>query len=68
MEKARVRFVEAYRAERLDTQVDAWQRAKAIREYCDALESEIDDASEIAEDERAWIGWAREYADSIAIR
>ena len=32
---------------------------------CDALETEMDQEAPTAEEERAWIAWAREHADQI---
>lgn len=65
MEQARADYVEAFRAKHLSTQVSQWREARAIRDYSDALETSIDPNSPTADDEHAWVAWARARADAI---
>lgn len=67
MGKARERFIEDHRAAALGKQISAWARAGEIRRYCDAVEQRAVSQRETAEAEdlRAWIAWARGYADKI---
>jgi hypothetical protein len=63
---ARERLTDDHRIARLTTHVEAWDQARRIRAYCDAVEAaHRDDA-----DTRTWIGWARAHAqrlDPVAI-
>lgn len=61
MTAARACHTEHHRAEILDAQIDAWQRACAIRHYCDAVEKEHAGAAGAA----GWVAWARAHADLI---
>jgi hypothetical protein len=59
MEKAKRSFLEAHRAQALRSQASAWNEARALRTYLDALEEAHGDAPESAE----WIAWTRRYVD-----
>jgi hypothetical protein len=59
MQGARRSFIEAQRAQALRNQAAAWEEARALRTYLDALEDRYSEARESAE----WIVWARRYVD-----
>lgn len=61
MKRAKKRATQAYYAGILDHQADAWHRVNALREYCDALEARIDEASDDAADAKRWLTWSRKY-------
>jgi hypothetical protein len=52
-------FVEERRAQALRNQAAAWEEARALRTYLDALEVKYGGAPESAE----WIAWVRRYVD-----
>lgn len=58
VETAKVRYSQQRRADTLMDAVTAWQRAEAIREYCDAMERT---GTEIE-----WLKCARTYADQLS--
>jgi len=61
MARAKQRHTEHHRSGILDTQIAAWQRAQAIRSYCDAIEQDRPgDADAVG-----WADWARAFADAI---
>ncbi len=57
MERARERFLEAYRAELLHGQAADWEQARRARNYLSALE----EAHGQSEEARPWIEWIRGY-------
>jgi hypothetical protein len=59
MGEAKRSFLEAHRAQALRSQASAWQEARALRAYLDALEETYGDAAESAD----WIAWVRRYVD-----
>ncbi|MFL4950658.1 hypothetical protein ACJ6WE_25690 [Streptomyces sp. MMS24-I31] len=68
MDTAREKASEARFATVLREQVKQWQEAHALRQYCDALEHRLDVATEDNPDiqsARAWLRWARSYAESL---
>jgi hypothetical protein len=52
-------FVEERRAQALRNQAAAWEEARALRTYLDALEVKYGGAPESAE----WIAWVQRYVD-----
>lgn len=67
MVRARRRFVEHHRDKELMRQVDGWEKARRIREYCAVVEKTIAEADpgEQATAAVTWVRWACEYADSL---
>jgi hypothetical protein len=59
MQEAKRSFLEAHRAQALRSQSSAWNEARALRAYLDALEEKYSSAPESAE----WIAWVRRYVD-----
>lgn len=62
-----VRRLQERRAGELDRQLNAWTKARRLRDYCAAMETTIaaiQDASAAAA-ARRWLGWARGHADAI---
>jgi hypothetical protein len=57
MERARARFMEAYRATTLRAQIADWQEAQVASAYLAALEQAHGNDSDAAE----WIEWIREF-------
>ncbi|MFE6530140.1 hypothetical protein ACFVMA_14495 [Streptomyces rochei] len=52
----------------LREQAKQWQEAHTLRQYCDALERRLDEPAETdtdVESARAWLRWAREYAEAL---
>lgn len=64
---ARERVLTQDRLQVLATEIDAWQQARAIRQYADELTSMAPTITD--EDHRQstsdWIGWMKSYADTI---
>jgi hypothetical protein len=58
---ARSRYTEHYRAAIMDAQLDAWQRATAMRAYCDAIEQRY--GNEVGAS--VWLAWARARVDDL---
>ncbi|MFJ9083848.1 hypothetical protein ACIRL3_15605 [Streptomyces sp. NPDC102384] len=65
MRQARTALAEDHRTKILRGQVQAWQEATAVRAYCDALEDQQNATAGTTHATRAWIEWARTYADCI---
>ncbi|MEU4294799.1 hypothetical protein AB0E63_41810 [Kribbella sp. NPDC026596] len=61
MELANDQAITAHRSQVLIGEVQRWRLATEIRQYCDALERNVDPADESA----TWIAWARSHADAI---
>jgi hypothetical protein len=59
MEGATQRFIQHHRAQVLETQVSAWQKARTIRNYLALLEERHGDGPESAQ----WIAWIKRYID-----
>lgn len=64
MERATSRFQEDRRIATLDAQLADWEKAAAIRAFCDASEGRPTPGKNAAETE-AWLRWCRDYADRI---
>ncbi|MFD3618770.1 hypothetical protein ACFWWT_26715 [Streptomyces sp. NPDC058676] len=68
MDSAKEKANEAHLGTILRKQAKQWQEAHALRQYCDALERRLNVAtredSEV-DSARAWLRWARDYAESI---
>ncbi|WP_380496365.1 hypothetical protein [Streptoalloteichus tenebrarius] len=64
LDRANVLFVEAHRAEVLSQQMAAWERARRLDAYLQAMEARIAAMGDPAEAEaaREWLAWAREHA------
>lgn len=62
MESARQSFADDRRIQALENQLAGWQKAAQIRAYCEDLD-ELDD--EHNDQCRAWVAWARRYAEQI---
>ncbi len=68
MAAAKEKAAQAHFATILREQAGQWQGAHALRQYCDALERRIDVAAEgdiDVESARAWLRWARDYAETL---
>lgn len=66
MAQAKLRLVEVHRAEVLTERVRAWQEAKAIRAYCDAVEARHGPEAVAADGSTSeWLGFAREHGDHL---
>jgi hypothetical protein len=70
MIRARQAALDAHHAKILQDQESRWRRAARLHAYCDALAQRIDAAETTGEDAdpvsaRAWLTWARAYADAI---
>lgn len=64
IERAKLRLVEAHRAEVLRERVQAWREAEQIRAYCDAVEARHGQDAIAAEPGASqWLVLAREHAD-----
>jgi hypothetical protein len=63
MDDARLRMVEDHRLEVLRTRIRAWQEAKAIREYCDAVEARHGAEAMTDPQVAEWLAFARAQAD-----
>ena len=59
MQEAKRTFLEEHRAQAVRSQASAWNEARALRMYLDALEEKYGEAPESAE----WIAWVRRYVD-----
>lgn len=53
------------RIEKLDRDVDAWEKAQCIPAFLDAFEEARKFKVEADDTTRDWIAWARGYADEI---
>lgn len=62
MQQAREAFQEARRVEELKRQLADWDAARRVRDYCTELEN-VGDTLTAAQ--RAWVAWARSYADRV---
>ena len=66
MDMARKRYAHHALATELTSQVDAWTLASRMRGYCNELESGLGKSQPSDEPgARAWLEWARNYAESI---
>lgn len=67
MANARVSFQEHRRVTALNAQLERWQNASAIRNYCNAVEATrpTGDAVEETHAQSSWLEWCRSYADQI---
>ncbi|MEU4166191.1 hypothetical protein AB0F46_04795 [Streptomyces sp. NPDC026665] len=68
MAAAKEKASEAHFGSVLQKQAKQWREAHALRQYCDALERRLDVAAEDSPDiesARAWLRWARGYAESL---
>lgn len=63
LDEARKLMAEERRALALEQEITAWQRAEAIRSYCDRLDNAMRRACAPASWE--WVRWARRHADTI---
>jgi hypothetical protein len=61
MERARQRLIETRRAAVLRSQAQAWEEARRLLEYCDAMEAAYGENADSSE----WIAWAREFATRL---
>lgn len=63
MERARERYLEAWRADKLIRRAETLRQVKELREYCDAVEAQF----LLAEHPRTaeWIEWARRYLERV---
>ena len=65
MERAKERYLEDFRRQALLGQVNAFQQAKAIVDYCDALDSLAETDSDREAEIRRWAVWARSRAAEL---
>jgi hypothetical protein len=65
MESAKERYLEDFRRQALLRQVNAFQQAKAIVEYCDALDSLAETDSDREAEIRLRAVWARSRAADL---
>jgi hypothetical protein len=65
MQWLRLRQDRERRIEKLDRDVDAWEKALRIRDFLDAFEEAKKLKGETDDTTRDWIAWARGYADEI---
>ncbi len=67
MALARDSFAEAWRRDHFLAQLDAWQRAAGIRQFCSMLEMTADGCDDPGQRYavRRWIAWATAYADAV---
>ena len=61
MDQARELLVETHRAAQLRAQADAWDEARRLRRYCDAMDATHGDHPGTAH----WIAWARAHTDQL---
>jgi hypothetical protein len=59
MARAKVRFVEHFRSECLDGQIQAWQKAADIREFLEAARMAA------KQDDQSWLSWIDAYASTL---
>lgn len=60
MERAKGRWLEAYRGQILERQADQWRTAETVRAYVDAMA-----AFAVGEEAEEWIEWSRAHADLV---
>lgn len=66
VERAKVRLVEAHRAETLIGQLKRWQLAEELRAYLSAVERHIGSLDEAAaKDASEWLSWSRGYTKRV---
>jgi hypothetical protein len=64
MATAREWLTQDHRIARLTADVNAWDQARRIRAYCDAVEAKHPDNADV----REWIAWSRAHAQRLPAR